>query len=416
MRVVIVSDHESEGGAAVACARLAAGLAAAGVNMTQIVPRRERCVAEGWEVIELFPGRKASLAADVAGWFRAGETAARLRKHGALSRLSGVLAEMRPDIVSIHNLHGAGWPPDVAATCRAAAPVVWTLHDMWSFTGRCAYNAGCPKYLAGCDADCPTPAEYPALEPALISPAWRARRDMLAAHPDIVAVAPSRWLADVARRGLWKNHRVEVIANGLPTGVFSPVDRSVARRALGIPDGAPVLLATAADFSERRKGAALLFDALAETRARPLCLVTMGGRAPVRDIEGVTRVDLGFIVEDRMKVLAYSAADLFVHPATEDNLPNTVAEALACGTPVAGFAIGGMPDMVQEGVTGWLAPEAAPGALAAALDAALASVTSGNDLRQSCRDAALAAWSLETQAARYAVLFKELAGCSASAR
>jgi glycosyltransferase involved in cell wall biosynthesis len=229
------------------------------------------------------------------------------------------------------------------------------------------------------------------------------------ANADLVAVSPSRWLAEVALSGLWRGHRVEVIPNGLPLDVFKPVDRSVARRALGVPEGAPVLLVAASDFLERRKGAAILNEALRLMKSRPLVCMIMGARAPHMECAGVQFVDLGFVSHDRMKVLAFSAADIFVHPALEDNLPNTVVESLACGTPVAGFSTGGMPEMVRGGETGWLAGEISAQGLATMLETALAEVATGRHLRESSRAVAEAEYSLEMQARRYAALFEEVA-------
>src|SRR5262249_14187929 len=117
---------------------------------------------------------------------------------------------------------------------------------------------------------------------------------------------------------------------------------------------------------------------------------------------------------ERIRALAYNAADLLVHPAPVDNLPNVVLEALACGTPVLGFRIGGVPEMVRPGQTGWLAQEVSAAALARGLDAALQDLAQGVDLRPSCRAVAEAEFDDAVQAQRYLQLFRSLLGPGSS--
>jgi glycosyltransferase involved in cell wall biosynthesis len=194
----------------------------------------------------------------------------------------------------------------------------------------------------------------------------------------------------------------------LPLDIYRPVDRSLARQALDIEAAGPVMLVTAFDLSDRRKGAALILDALKQVTFRPFNLVTLGGNPPTLNIDGIRVHHLGYIDHERSKALAYSAADLYVHPALADNLPNTVMEAIACGTPVVGSNIGGVPDMIRPGRTGWLAKETSPEALAAVLQSALEEVSRGLDLRASCRAVAEAEYSLELQVERYLALFGSL--------
>jgi glycosyltransferase involved in cell wall biosynthesis len=280
---------------------------------------------------------------------------------------------------------------------------------MWSFTGRCAYNYDCKKFLSGCDSTCPTPEEHPPLAPDKIAQAWDERRRMLSSNPKLMAVAPSRWLAREAREGLWAGHRVEVIPYGLPLNVYHPVKRAVAREALGINTPGPVLLMAAQFLTERRKGGEILQRALPLVSRRPLTVVTLGDGHPGFQAEGVYIHELGYVDHERGRVLAYSAADVFVHPAPVDNLPNVVMESLACGTPVVGFAIGGVPDMVRPGETGWLCDSVSPDALADTLQEALEDLDRGVDLSDSCRAVAEAEYDSSLQARHYLELFQSLA-------
>lgn len=319
-----------------------------------------------------------------------------------------LLSKLQPDVINVHNLHGAQWPPDLLAVCAHYAPTVWTLHDMWSFTGSCAYSYDCRKFITGCDTECPTLSEYPTLPPNLIGRAWRSRKKLFARYPGLVAVCPSQWLAEEAARGFWKGHRVEVIPNGLPLEVYRPVEKDLARKALDIEISAPILLAVVQNLNERRKGGKILIEALQKVQTRPLTLIIMGQKEIGIKDRDIHLYPLGYVNNERMKTLAYNAADLFVHPAPVDNLPNTVMESIACGTPVVGFAIGGVSDMVRPEKTGWLVKKVSPEALATMIDTALADIRQGLNLRDSCRNVAEAEYSSELQAQRYLNLFKSL--------
>lgn len=411
MNVALLSDHETLGGAAQSASRLAGALGQHHA-VTRLVGFADGG-PHGWQTRVLPPEepawRRQLYRVPRRLWparFPRPNTAAFVER-----QLTDALRHLRPDIINLHNLHGAapwGWGPRLAAIAARFAPVVWTLHDMWSFTGRCAYSYECRRFETGCTSECPTPNEPPTLPAEQIAHAWAERALLLAETPNLAAVAPSRWLADEARRGAWAGRRVEVIPYGVPTDVFRPAPRRDARQALGLPETGHVLLLAACDLSERRKGAAIVSQLGPHLTERPFTLLTMG-RGPSPFAGSRVRVHaLGWIDDDATKALAFSAADALLHPAPVDNLPNVVLEALACGTPVIALPIGGVPEMVRPGSTGWLAATATPVALAAALDAALAALDHGADFRGSCRYVAETEYTLELQARRYERLFEEL--------
>jgi glycosyltransferase involved in cell wall biosynthesis len=231
----------------------------------------------------------------------------------------------------------------------------------------------------------------------------------------LVAVTPSHWLAQEAQAGLWAGHRIKVIPHGLPLDVYRPLDRTSARKALGIDTSGPVLLVAAHKLTDRRKGTNILIEALQHLSHRPVTLLTLGAGDLRLNAEGVHLHPLGYINDEQTKVLAYNAADILVHPAPVDNLPNVVVESIACGTPVVGFAIGGLPDIVRSRETGWLADAVSPAALAITLDVAVSDLKHGGDLRRSCRAVAEAEFGEALQAKRYVNLFSGLLGTHSSA-
>lgn len=412
MHIVMLSDHESLGGAGIAASRLAERLCR-NHRVTRPV-----FFPDG----KLHPWRTIVLGREnvVARWTR--RVARKLlwpsiprpgtpeHVEGELRRL---LARLRPDVINLHNLHAAGpwgWGPEMATVCADYAPVVWTLHDMWSFTARCTYAYDCRGFERGCRADCPTAAEYPSLEPAQIHDAWQKRRALLESRAELTAVTPSRWLRQEALCGLWRGHRVEAIPNGVPTEIFRPLDRAQARHALGLEPRGLVLLVVAHDLSERRKGADLVAACglAAKVPGDFVTLLTMGQGMMALHDKRVRLHPLGFVEDDQRKALAYSAADALLHPAPVDNFPNVILEAMACGTPAIGLPVGGVPEMIQPGKTGWLAEAVNPHALGEAVERASADLLAGLDLRTSCRNRAQSTYSVKQQALRYESMFREL--------
>jgi glycosyltransferase involved in cell wall biosynthesis len=408
MHVVMLSDAETRGGAGIAASRLAEALHRSGHRVTRLVHLASGQVHE-WTTVSL------GSPSWIRGWTRKtlpSQFRNMVEMQSAHKRLGELIDTLSPDVVNVHNLHGygarrAGWSAALVQICANHVPTVWTLHDMWSFTGRCAYSYNCRKFLTGCDATCPTPTEHPALAPKKIAPAWEARRQLFSTNPSLVAVAPSRWMGQQAQAGLWASHRVEVIPYGLPLNVYRPLDRGWAREALGLRPRGPVLLLAADDLTERRKGMQVLLEALPLV-SRPLTLLTMGSGSLTHDEKEILFFDLGYVQDEQQKVLAYNAADILVHPAPVDNLPVVVMESIACGTPVVAFPIGGLPDLVRAGETGWMADTVSAQALASAIRQALEDLERGPDLRPTCRRVAETEFDMDLQARRYLGLYHAL--------
>jgi glycosyltransferase involved in cell wall biosynthesis len=411
VKIVMLSDHETLGGAAQAASRLATALCREHEVVRLVLfpdgtPHPWRTHVLGAESRLARWAKRIPRKLGMRGFAYPGTSAF------ARQQLFGVIWQHLPCVVNVHNLHGGtdwGWTASLVGVCANLAPVVWTLHDMWSFTGRCAYAYDCEKFTTGCDATCPTPHESPRLAAEHIAAAWHERQHMLAPQEqclfDRVAVTPSRWLAGEAQRGLWAGHRVEVIPYGVPTEVFVPIARDEARRRLGVAADGPVLLLAAYDLTERRKGAEILPRLWRAIRHRPLTVLTVGNGGLEVDDPHVRVEPLGWIEDDRTKALAYSAADVLVHPAPVDNFPNTLLEAFACGTPAVGLPIGGVREQIRDGVSGWLAAGTSAEALGRAVDEAIARRA---DLRATCRELAVREYGMALQAQRYCQLFEAL--------
>lgn len=201
---------------------------------------------------------------------------------------------------------------------------------------------------------------------------------------------------------------VSCISNCVDTNAYSPRDRSAARIALGIPPDARVLLFVAASLDNRRKGFKELLTVLEKLDSLPDLYLISLGKTGAGIPQYSAHINLGNVSSDRLLALVYNAADCFVIPSREDNLPNTVLEAMSCGTPVAGFAVGGIPEMVASGSTGILVEPGDVVGLSKAVRTILAQKTLWETMSRNCRDAVLKEYTPELQAHRYLELYRQM--------
>ena len=287
---------------------------------------------------------------------------------------------------------------------RLMCPIVWTLHDTWAFTGGCHYTRDCEGFKGFC-GHCP---QLGSKSEGDYSHYLMRKKARVFENLDLTVVTPSRWLAEMAKRSsLLAGHRIEVIPNGLDTEFFKPTYQRTAREHLGIQPDVPVLLFGAQAVGDPRKGWDLLHEALCCIK-EPLTLLVFGkGAVAVEHAPYVTVHQLGSVTDDARLALMYSAADVFVCPSREDNLPNTVAEALACGTPCAAFAINGLPDMIEHQKNGWLAKPFDPADLANGISWLLRH-PEPEQLRRAAREKAVSEYSLNVMGDRYMALYGDV--------
>ncbi len=312
------------------------------------------------------------------------------------------------DVIHLHWIAGFVDYRAFFASVPEEMPLVWTLHDMLPLTGGCHYDRSCGKFSAKCGA-CPQLGSHS--ESDLTRQIWkRKQRSLASLEPSrLHIVAPSRWLGEqVKQSSLLSRFPRSIIPNGLDTEVFAPRNRRVAREVLGLPPEATVALFMADGVQDSRKGFYLLRDALAGIQPRPmLFLLSVGSGTPL-EIQGFPHVHLRQVDSDRFLSFVYSAADVFVAPSLQDNLPNTILESIACGTPVVGFDVGGIPDAVRPSITGLLAPAKDSHALGRAILELLDDDAKRGEMAENCREIAVQEYDLKIQAARYLKLYEEL--------
>jgi len=235
-------------------------------------------------------------------------------------------------------------------------PLVWTLHDMNPFTGGCHCAGNCIKYTTGCGA-CP---QLGSKDTNDLSRRIFKRKEKAYKGLYVRLVTPSKWLADCAQKSLlFRNYKIDVIPNGLPTSIFQKRDKKFSRGLLDLPEDKILILFGGNRITEN-KGLKYLIQALNLLRNRSyysaLGLVISGYCTDFipKDI-GIPVYNLGLIQEPRLLSCCYSAVDMLLIPSLQENFPNVILESFACGIPVVGFDSGGIPEMVRPGETGLLA-------------------------------------------------------------
>jgi len=417
MKIVHISSSDFRGGAARAAYRLHQGLRALGQNSSMFVANRETADPHvmAFQPITSLPGRllrmlrreylrrtferqsaKRSPEAEVFTDDR--------NEYGA-----EVTDQLPPgDILHLHWVAGLAHYKLFFPVATRRAPVVWTLHDMNPFTGGCHYDEGCGRYRNRCGA---CPQLESSKETDFSTGVWARKQ---AAYRSIRPgrlhlVAPSRWLAAAAKRSaLFSQLPISVIPNGLDVEALAPRDRRFARQVLGLPPDKRIILCVADWLDNRRKGVKFLVQALVTLKDHgDLLVVTIGRGTGLTDVP-LPHASLGYVHDERLLSLAYSAADVFVCPTLQDNLPNTILESLACGVPVVGFNVGGVPDMVRDGETGLLVEARDAEGLGKAIAELLGNPERRRVMSENCRRIAVEEYSLVIQARRYVELYERV--------
>ncbi|MGL4501482.1 MAG: glycosyltransferase family 4 protein [Planktothrix sp.] len=271
-------------------------------------------------------------------------------------KLQSHVSHLNPDVINVHWICRGYMQWETLL--KLNKPILWTFHDMWGFTGGCNYSEECDRYQQSC-GKCPQLNSDKDWDLSRL--VWNRKLKTLK-NLNLVVVTPSQWMAECTRSSsLFKNVRVEVIPNGLDPQTYQPIDQKVARTLLKLPlDKQLILFGAVSATSDHRKGFHLLQTTLQRLSKAgwrdQFELLVFGASKPSNEIElGFKSHYLGKLNDDLSLALVYSAADVFVAPSIQDNLPNTVLEAIACGTPCVAFKIGGMPDLIDHQQNGYLA-------------------------------------------------------------
>ena len=266
---------------------------------------------------------------------------------------------IQADVIHLHWINqGFLSMADLERIFNSGKPVVITMHDQWHFTGVCHYSGKCGKYRTQC-------SHCPMLKRSVIDLARRIfdrKRAMYKDH-NVTFVGCSRWMADLARMSpLTSGHTVVNVPNAIDTNVFTPADKMEARKRHNLPVDKQLLLFGAQRITDKRKGFRYLKEACGHlVHNRPemsdkLGVVVLGGDAEkVKSALPLPVYTVDYMSNEAEIASLYNAVDLFVTPSLQDNLPNTIVEAMSCGTPCVGFDVGGIPEMINHQQDGYVA-------------------------------------------------------------
>lgn len=408
MNILQLSTFDIDGGAARAAYRLNQGLRRIGVASQILV--RNKDSADGTVVsnktvearlgsqlddlpLKLYPERDRQMFSPQ--WFP--------------TPVGAKVAQLNPDVINLH------WICDgylaIETLPKFKKPLVWTLHDMWAFTGGCHYTQDCYQYKESCGA-CPQLRSSRSGD--LSRWIWQ-RKAKAWKGLNLTIVTPSSWLAKCASSSpLFRDLRVEVIPNGLDIQRYQPINRQEARKILNWPqDKQLILFGAGSKTSDPRKGFHLLLPALQKLSQsgwqERIELAIFGESQPSNQLDlDIKSHYSGKLGDDISLALVYAAADVFVAPSIQDNLPNTVMEAIACGTPCVAFNIGGMPEMIEHQQNGYLAKPFELEDLAQGIAWVLEDKERYQKLCDRAREKTEQEFTLEIQARAYTKLYEEV--------
>ncbi len=353
LRVAFFNDVGFEYGAGIAQRRLAEAFAAAGHDVRVLAATHPEPVRENTAVA----------SADVLA----------------------ALDAIKPDLVIIGNVHGADISPDVLTAIAAKHETVFFMHDAWLLTGRETYFGDNEDFLSGIVGPTSLDAGYPDMEPEAIRPAWESKRRFMTGSERLTILTNSEWLAERTRGALAAMDDLEpadgappfdlggrppvhAVRYGIDLGAFAPRDRATCRDILGLPQDDFIVMASACSLSDERKGIGHLAKALKQLNLPDATVVGVGfvpqnAEPPIPGIRA-----MGYMRDPQKLAMLYAACDVFVAPSTDEAFGQVFIEAAACGTPAIGFPIGGVPEAITHGVTGLVADDVSPKALAKAID------------------------------------------------
>ncbi len=362
MKVVLLNTSENKGGAAIAANRLMHALIEAGIDARMLVCHKQTgdmsVVAMNtswwtnwmyfcrflWERLIIFLHNKRD---------RANLFAVSLANTGLDVSEHPIIREA--DVIHIHWINqGFLSVKNIRQLIALGKPVVWTLHDLWPCTGICHYPYHCDRYMQQC-------GQCPFLHSNRENDLSRIVFEKKAApwQHHIFYIGCSRWIASQAKQSkLPDAAKVYSIPNPIDTTVFKKTNRLAARQSLNLPEHKKLLLFGAFNVSDERKGMKLLIAALQLlTYPQEQIELVVFGRAK-QDLSHLFPFpvhSIGYVTDIAQVVAIYNAVDVFITPSLSDNLPNTIMEAMACGTPCVGFNTGGIPEMIDHKVNGYVA-------------------------------------------------------------
>jgi len=317
------------------------------------------------------------------------------------------------DIINLHWINGGFLSlKSLSKIGKMNKPIVWTLHDMWSFTGGCHYNVDCDKFVDKCGF---CPSLKIKTRGDLSNKIYLSKSEVYK-DLNLEIVTSSNWLRkEAGKSSLFLHKNIQTIHTPIDTELFRPLDRKMIRKKLNLPVEKKLILFASMNLTDERKGFRYLIQALSLLKKVNADIYNKTGLVVFGSLDEKVLNDIPFQVYQFGKINSqerivecYNAADLFVAPSLQDNLPNTVIESTCCGTPVVAFDVGGMPDMIDHLEDGYLAKLKSPEDLAKGINTLLSNPDMLLKLKLACRLKAEKLYNEDKVAHQYKELYNKI--------
>ena len=421
MRVLLINTSERIGGAAIAASRLTEALKNNGIKAKLLVRDKQTdqisvvALRRNWRMVWKFVWERIVI------W-----KANRFKKNNLFAvdiantgtDITSLPEFRQADVIHLHWINqGMLSLKNIEQILASGKPVVWTMHDMWPCTGICHHARECTRYRQECGS---CPFLYGGGHKKDLAYRIFHKKQRLYKDYPMTFVTCSHWLEGKARESaLTVGHRIECIPNPLNINLFKPHDRQSARERLRLPSDKRLLLFGSVKITDKRKGIDYLMEScrlLADKHPElkdQLAVVAFGNQSDqLASLLPFPVYPLDFVRDDHRLVDIYNAVDLFVTPSLEENLPNTIMEAMACGTPCVGFNVGGIPEMIDHLHNGYVARYKEADDFANGIYWVLTDPDYPNLCEQACRKA-VSHYSEGSVAKRYIDLYNKVTGSNA---
>jgi glycosyltransferase involved in cell wall biosynthesis len=411
MKIIIVNTTDNFGGASRAAYRLHKSLLLKGVESKMFVQQKlsddytvyeypqsfiQKMIAKIRPVIDNFPVRfykERTKTLFSPSWL-------------GFNNVVNQINALNPDVVHLHWINGG--MIKIEDIIKIKAPIVWTLHDNWAFTGGCHIMWGCEKYKNKCGF-CPRLGSNK--ENDLSKKIFIRKQKTFSKLPDMVIVGLSKWIQNCAKESsLFRNHKIVNLANPIDTTVFKPFDKKQARALWNLPQNKKlVLFGAMSATSDINKGFKELTESLNLLDDEDIEFVIFGSSEPKEKQPFKMRTHyLGHLNDDVSLVTLYSAADVMIVPSLQEAFGQTATESMACGTPVVGFGHTGLLDIIEHKKTGYLAKPFQSDGLALGIEWVL-NTTDYNELSLNARNKIVREFDSSIVADKYLELYKHTA-------
>ena len=415
MQITIVSKNDIKGGAAIAALRLHKTFrdysSKLQINSNMRVIFKRSNFEEVYGEKSYFLKKRISINNKIERILQKLQTTSNTNYHSMSFLPSGIQRELNKSSSQILNIHWVqGGMLSIEEVAKIKKPCVWTLHDAWAYSGSEHYPNGIEdsRFRDGYKK-----GNKPSKHTRIDIDRWCWQRKLKQWQTPFHIVCPSNWLADNAKQSsLMRGWPIRTIPNPLDTNIFQPRNKKLARKVFNLPISKPLLLfAGARGTKEVRKGWHLLEKSLKKLKQLnpEIEVVILGESEPIeKTIYDLPIHYIGFLTNEKSLSLLYSGVDVVVVPSTMDNLPQIGTEAQSCGVPVAAFDCSGMPDIVKDKETGYLAKPYDFDELAYGINWIISNKIMYEEMRIKSRKNALLNWSPYKVSKEYKKLFDEI--------